>query len=326
MHIHIHEPPGGPFHPITRMEFAEAAALAGFATEGHKITFGHGEQDYLDQAASIEVLIGAPGAIKQLDLFAAPKLRILQSPSAGVDPLYPFDMIPPEVMLLNNRGVHAARAGEFAIMAMLMLATHLPRFATDQRAHRWERRQSAVIAGKRATIIGVGSLGGGAAKRARQFGVHVTGIRFSGTPHPDCDRTLPAPRLDEVLPETDFLLLACPLTPETRHIMDARRLALLPAEAGVINIGRGALIDQPALCAALTSGAMSGAVLDVFAREPPPPNDPVWDTPNLIMTPHISSDDPAHYNLSTLAIFFKSLRAIESGETPPTLVDRAKGY
>jgi glyoxylate/hydroxypyruvate reductase A len=326
MHIHIQEFPDSPFHPITRTQFAETAAQAGMALEGHKVTFGHAVPDYQEHAASIEILIATPAAIKQLDLFAAPKLRLVQTPNAGVDALHPFDMIPGHVMLLNNRGVHADRAGEFAIMAMLMLATHMPHFATDQRAHRWERRQSGIVAGRRATIIGIGSLGGGAARRARQFGIHVTGIRAGSGAHPDCDRTLSVPALDEALLETDFLLLACPLTPQTRNLMDARRLALLPPHAGVINIGRGALIDQSALCTALSNGTLAGAVLDVVAQEPPPPDDPVWDTPNLIMTPHISSDDPVHYNAATLAIFFENLRAIEAGRVPATLVDRVKGY
>lgn len=326
MHIHIQEFPDSPFLELTRAEFEQAARKAGVASGTHSVSFGHTIEDYLEAAERIEILIGSPSGMKRLDLFAAPRLRIMQSTSAGVDPLHPFDMIPGHVMLLNNRGVHGARAGEYAIMAMLMLAAHLPRFATDQREHRWHRAHSGIIAGKRATIVGVGSLGGGAAQRAQQFGIHVTGIRNGTAPHPHCDRTLPVSALDAVLPETDFLLLACPLTPQTRNIMDARRIALLPAHAGFINIGRGALADQPALCAALGSNALAGAVLDVFATEPAPPDDPVWDTPNLIMTPHISSDDPEHYNAATLAIFFDNLHAIEAGKTPATLVDRAKGY
>ncbi len=128
------------------------------------------------------------------------------------------------------------------------------------------------------------------------------------------------------MPRTDFLILACPLTHATRHLLDARRIALLPAHAGVINIGRGGLVNQAALITALNGHAIAGAVLDVFAQEPIPPADPVWTTVNLIITPHISSDDPDHYNAATLAMFFANLATLAEGRDPPTLVDLSKGY
>lgn len=324
MHIHIHEFADNPFVKLTPAEFHAAAAIAGAV--GHSLTMGETIADFEASAPTIEALIATPGAIRRLDLARAPKLKLVQSTSAGVDSLAPFDMIPPGVMLLNNRGVHADRAGEFAIMAMLMLTTHMPAFATDQRAHRWQRRSSSIVAGRRATIVGVGGLGGGAARRARQFGIHVTGIRFGSDPHPDCDDTRSFGDLDAVLPASDFLILACPLTVATRHLLDERRIGLLPRHAGVINIGRGGLVDQAALCAALHDGVIAGAVLDVFATEPVAADDPVWDTPNLVMTPHISSDDPDRYNEATLAMFFENLRALDQGLVPATLVDLAKGY
>ncbi|MGC9269834.1 NAD(P)-dependent oxidoreductase [Acidiphilium sp.] len=326
MHIHIHEFPDSPFLRLTEAEFHSAAAIAGPIGAGHRVTMGESIADYVAASPTMEVLIATPGTVRRLDLTLAPRLRIIQSTAAGVDPLAPFDMIPAGVKLLNNRGVHADRAGEFAIMAMLMLGSHMPAFATDQRAHRWHRRPSGVVAGKRATIVGVGGLGGGAARRARQFAIHVTGIRNGTDPHPDCDETYPIAAIDSVLPTTDFLVLACPLTAGTRNLLDARRLALLPRRAGVINMGRGGLVDQAALVATLHEKAIAGAVLDVFATEPIPADDPIWDAPHLIITPHISSDDPDHYNAATLAMFFANLAALAAGQSPPTLVDLAKGY
>jgi phosphoglycerate dehydrogenase-like enzyme len=326
MHIHIHEFPDSPFLKLTAAEFHAAAAQAGPIGQGHRLTMGASFADYAAAAPTVEVLIATPGAVRRLDLTLAPRLRIIQSTAAGVDALAPFDMIPAGVKLLNNRGVHADRAGEFAIMAMLMLATHMQEFVADQSAQRWRRKPSGIVAGKRATIVGVGGLGGGAARRARQFGIHVTGIRFGVDPHPDCDETRPIAELDAVLPRTDFLILACPLTHATRHLLDARRIALLAPHAGVINIGRGGLVDQAALIAALNDHAIAGAVLDVFAQEPIPPGDPVWTAANLIITPHISSDDPDHYNAATLAMFFANLTTLAEGRDPPTLVDFSKGY
>jgi phosphoglycerate dehydrogenase-like enzyme len=326
MRIHIHELAGSPFDPITPGAFAAAAAIAGPIGAGHQLSFGTSFEAFAEHAPMIEALIAGPHTIRKLDLALAPHLRLIQSTSAGVDLLAPFDRIPKTALLLNNRGVHADRAGEFSIMAMLMLATHMPRFASNQRDRKWQRLPSGIIAGRRATIVGVGGLGGGAARRARQFGVHVTGIRHGSTPHPDCDETKNIDQLDQVLPTTDLLLLACPLTEATRNLLDAQRISRLPEGAGMINIGRGGLIDQSALIDALRRGKLAGAVLDVFAQEPIPADDPIWDVPNLIITPHISSDDPARYNEATLAVFFNNLRAIAEGRVPPTLVDRVKGY
>jgi phosphoglycerate dehydrogenase-like enzyme len=235
-------------------------------------------------------------------------------------------MIPPGVMLLNNRGTHSDKAGEYAAMAILMLVNHMPLFATRQRQQVWQRHLSTLARSSRLTIVGLGSLGGGAARQAKQLGMTITGIRTSATPHPDCDRTLTFNDLDTVLPETDILLLACPLTDATENLLSAERLKLLPAGAGVINIGRGRLIDQPALLDALEQDRLAGAILDVVHPEPLPPNDRAWTTKNLILTPHVSSDDPVTYNSHTLAIFAENLRAFEAGLPPPTLVDLSKGY
>ena len=326
MRIHLHELASSPFNPITLQQFASAAQVAGSVGGWHRVSVGTTHAEFAHYADSIEALIAGPHTIRALDLTLAPNLRLIQATGAGVEMLAPFDQIPKQALLLNNRGVHADRAGEFSIMAMLMLATHLPRFVTDQRHRRWDRLPSSIVAGKRATIVGVGGLGGAAARRARQFGIHVTGVRYGEGDHPDCDETCRIEQFERLLPKTDFLLLACPLTEITRNLLDARRLALLPKRAGVINIGRGALMDQEALIAALRAGQLAGAVLDVFATEPIPADDPIWDAPNLIITPHISSDDPLRYNSATLAVFFENLRAIAAGRVPPTLVDRVKGY
>ena len=125
---------------------------------------------------------------------------------------------------------------------------------------------------------------------------------------------------------TEFLVLACPLTVVTRNLLDRRRVALLPAGAGVVNIGRGGLLDQDALCDALDDGHLSGAVLDVFDPEPVPPGHRVWTTPNLIVSPHTSADDPATYYPRSLDCFFADLRALREGQPMPTLVDTARGY
>ena len=320
MRIHVHNQPRGVDDPITEAGWRDANIA------GHQVTFGSGVDDFNAVAASVEVLITPPWEVKRFDLHSAPKLKLVQSTSAGVDTLRPFSMIPPGVLLLNNRGTHSDKAGEYAAMAILMLANFMPVFATNQRDGIWQRHISPLACTRRLTIVGLGSLGGSAAKRARQFGLPITGIRNSIIPHPYCDRTLPAAELDVVLPETDILLLACPLTDATENLLSAERMKLLPATSGVINIGRGRLIDQAALLDALDNNRLGGAILDVFRTEPLPPDDPAWSTRNLIITPHMSSDDPTTYNAHTLAILAENLSALEAGLTPPTVVDLVKGY
>jgi phosphoglycerate dehydrogenase-like enzyme len=320
MHIHIHNEPGGIDLPITLGDLA-AAGIA-----GHHVTIGSEPEDFNAQAATVEALVAPPWELKRFDLFAAPRLRLVQTTSAGVDSLAPFDRIPGTAILANNRGTHAEKAGEYALMAMLMLVNRIPAFATAQRAQVWRRDACGLLAAQRVTIIGLGSLGGAAAMQASRLGAAVTGIRQSGAPHPHCKRVLPPAAIDAVLRETDILLLACPLTAATRNLLSAARIALLPAGAGVINIGRGGLVDETALLDALECCALGGAVLDVFHQEPLPPGHRAWDVKNLIITPHMSSDDPSTYNAATLQIFRRNLDSLENGALPPTAVDRVKGY
>ena len=161
---------------------------------------------------------------------------------------------------------------------------------------------------------------------AKYFGMDVTGLRTTVTPHPACDRVITEAELDTILPTTEFLLLAAPNTPGTRNILSRRRLGMLPKGAGIINIGRGALLDQDALCDHLDSGHLGGAVLDVFSPEPVPAGHRLWTTPNLIMSPHTCADDPNTYNAYTLDVLFENLRALNTGQIPPTIVNAARGY
>jgi phosphoglycerate dehydrogenase-like enzyme len=154
----------------------------------------------------------------------------------------------------------------------------------------------------------------------------VTGVRANPAPHRHCTRVIGVGGLDAALRGTQFLVLACPLTDATRGLIDRRRLELLPGGAGVVNIGRGELIDQDALCDQLDSGRLSGAVLDVFDPEPIPPGHRLWTTRNLIISPHTSADDPATYNAISLDLFLENLRAWRDGNPLPNRFDIARGY
>ena len=325
MRIHIHNPPSSFGDPVTLMEWHEAAARAGLARDKHIVTEGSDMASFAAIAAEVEALVTATNATAALFPADVPKLRLMFCTSAGLDAV-PFDSLPPGVQVLNNRGVHGPKAGEFGIMAILMLANQMPRLIDSQRAQRWDRRRSAVLAGQRLTVVGLGSLGGAVAEQGAHFGMRVTGVRARPAPHPACARVLPTEQLDEALSQADYLVLALPLTAHSRNILDRRRIGLLPPGAGVVNIGRGGLVEQDALLDALDSGALAGAVLDVFVPEPVPPGHRLWTTPNLVMTPHISADDPLAYNARSLDVFISNLVTFERGDPLPNLYDRGRGY
>jgi len=326
MRIHLQSPFNDPLFAFTRAQWDEAATRAGKLGQNHQVSIAESPQDGAAAMAEAEVFVADVAAIKAQLPLRAPRLKIIQATVAGIDGLMPLDWLPPNVQLWTNRGIHAGKAGEFGIMSILMLASRVPLFVTNQRAGRWEKHYGSVLAGRRLTVIGLGALGASSARHARHFGMHVTGVRTTATPHPDCDMVVTETDLDRTLPETEFLLLAAPNTPATRNILSRERMQMLPKGAGIVNIGRGALLDQDALCDALDSGHLGGAVLDVFTPEPIPEGHRLWTTKNLIISPHTCADDPYTYNTYTLDVFFENLRALNAGQTPPTIVNPSRGY
>ena len=325
MRIHLQNLPGGLGQPLTVAQWEAAAARAGVPEGRHSISVGESLADFAGAAPHIEMLVTATSATRSLFPAEAPRLKVVFCTSAGLDAV-PFAELPPGVQVLNNRGVHGPKAGEYGIMALLMLANHIPLAASHQRAQSWHRQSSSILPGRRVTVVGLGGLGGAVAEQAARFGMRVTGVRARPLPHAACERVVSTAELDEMLPGTEFLVLACPLTEQTRNLLDRRRIGLLPSQAGVVNIGRGGLLDQDALCDALEAGALSGAVLDVFVPEPVPPGHRLWTVPNLLMTPHVSSDDGQAYNPRSLDVFIRNLCAYEAGEALPNLFDRERGY
>ena len=209
-----------------------AAARAPDIGRGHSVTIGDTDADFAAAMRDAEALVCDVSVVRAQFPCAAPHLKLLFVTNAGLDRLAPFDWLPPGVALLNNRGTHAVKAGEFGIMAVLMLANRVPEMVTHQRAGHWQKLWGTVLGGKRLTVVGLGTLGGATASHAARFGMHVTGVRAHPAPHPDCAEVIGTDRLDDVLPRTDYLVLACPLTAATRGMMDRRRLALLPHGAG----------------------------------------------------------------------------------------------
>ena len=256
----------------------------------------------------------------------APKLKWIHCIGAGVEHLLPLDWLPHGVVLTNSKGVHAAKAGEFGLMSILMLHSHMPAIVTNQRHGVYESLYASPIAGKCLVVIGTGSLGGSAAKKLQALGVHVIGVNRHGKPVDGCHEIVTPAQLDEVLPRADYLLCATPDTPETRGLLDRRRLDLMKPEAGVVNIGREAVMDYDALCDKLEEGSLAGAILDVFDSEPIAASSRLWKTKNLIVTPHVSADDGAAYVAMTIDLFLRNMELHLAGKPLLNPVRPELGY
>ncbi len=256
----------------------------------------------------------------------APRLRWIHCIGAGVEHLLPMTWLPQQVTLTNNKGVHAAKAGEFGLMAILMLHTHIPAVAFNQRNAVYDSLYSTPIAGKTVVVLGTGTLGGSAAGKVKQLGVKVIGVNRSGNLVAGCDRVVKTAELDDVLSEADYLLIATPDTPQTRGLMSRERLDLMKPTAGIINIGRESVMDYDALCDKLDEGSLGGAILDVFDPEPIEADSRLWSTRNLLITPHISADDGDSYVQMTLGLFFRNLQLFLAGEPLQNPVRPELGY
>jgi phosphoglycerate dehydrogenase-like enzyme len=286
---------------------------------------------YGDDPASLEASLPSTDALLlsgNIDLSRlkarAPKLRWIQSCSAGVEKVAP--VIPDDVTLTNASGVHGPRGGEYGMTAVLMLNSRVPAFVTNQQAARWEQIHTTPLRGKTLVLLGVGAIGSEVARLAKRFGMRVLGVTRGGKPHKSVDRMYRTKQLAQVLPKADFVLSTLPLTPETNGLVGRAELDLLPRHAGVVNLGRGRVMDYDALRDKLQKGELSGAVLDVFYEEPTAADSPLWSTPNLIMSPHCAVDDESVYVERCLDIFFGNLKRFLAGRPLENVVNTKLGY
>lgn len=221
------------------------------------------------------------------DIREFPNLKLIHLTSAGYDHM-PLDYIKEKgITLYNARGLYSVSIAEFVLWGVLSLYKEAEYFRSQAAARRWKQLgRLREIGGKAVTILGAGSIAAEISKRFTALGCTVTALCRHPRPDPDFFAVKSVNELDAVLPETDILILAAPLTEETYHIMNPRRFALMKKGSVFINIARGQLADTAALISALESGRLSGAVLDVFEEEPLGENHPLWDAENVILTPH----------------------------------------
>jgi phosphoglycerate dehydrogenase-like enzyme len=245
-------------------------------------------------------------------LLAAKKLQLAYFDSSAIEQ-HPFvaPLAARGVKLTTAVGSNGVPVAQTAITTLLMMSRLLPQYLDAQRRHSWEPARAAAqppdLQGQTIVIVGMGTIGATVARVAQALGMHVIGIRRkprTGADAVDEMHTLSA--LPRLLPRCDWLVLACPLVPATRGLVNAQSLALMKKSAGLINVARGALCDQSAVIAALQSGQLRCAHLDVFEKEPLPADSPLWSMPNLIVTPH-SAGASAGNELRSVRIFLDNL-------------------
>jgi phosphoglycerate dehydrogenase-like enzyme len=312
-------------YQITREQWSAACARHGALAKKLDASIGWNGEDLEDALKEAVIVIGVPARRERL-VDRAPALKWMHSTSAGVDTLLPLDWLPAGVAFTNNRGAHGVKVQQYMRMAYTMLNCRMPEIIVNQHARRWQQIFSPSIAGKTALIIGLGDLGQGAARAARQLGLKVIGVSRTGRKIREADAVHTLSRLDALLPRADFVVMAVPLTQETRHLLNRERLDRLKPGAGVINIARAAVLDNAALADKLGRHELAGAVLDVVEPEPLPADSYLWTIPNLIITPHISCDDSEHYNDITLDLWFRNLERFLSGRPLKNRVDPRRGY
>jgi phosphoglycerate dehydrogenase-like enzyme len=294
---------------------------------------GRPSQEVLQAASDAEVYFGF--GLSQ-ELFAAAKgLRWVHSAAAGVTALLFPGMKASPVMLTNSAGTMGETIAEHVLGGVIYLVRSLDVAVDLHRAGRWDKEPFVGPAARvrelsecRALIVGTGGIGAGVARRFAACNVACTGVRrrpdLPGPP--GFSRIVGFDRFEAELPSADILVLAAPLTPDTRGLMDARRLDCLPREAIVVNVARGSLLDEDALAERVASGALRGAVLDVFHEEPLSPASPFWKLPQILLTPHVAAVSPRRFWERELSLFIDNWGRYRAGEPLKNLVDKEAGY
>ena len=257
----------------------------------------------------------------------APRLRWVQATSAGIGEfVHEAGLETSGIMFTTAAGVHAVPLSEFAILGLLYFTKNVPWLKEEQARHHWQRYTVEQLAGKRALVIGLGHVGRQVALACAHMGLEVFGMSGSSNEPPEgVTRLVKRHELHDVLPDVNALILSLPHTSETNHLIGREELALLPRSAVLVNVSRGGVVDEPELVSALREGRLVGAALDVFEREPLPEDSPLWDMPNVLISPHSASTVAAE-NHRIVDLFIDNLRRYLDGLPLRNVFVAARGY
>ncbi len=250
-------------------------------------------------------------------LRAAQNLHWLHVCSAGADRPVFTELLARGVRLTTSSGASAAQVSQTALMGFLALVRQLPRCVAAQQRREWSPLKGPHvprdIAGQTVVVVGLGPIGREIARLLQAMGVRVIGVRRTNEPAPCCERVVAFEQIDDVLCEADGVILACPATPQTRGLVDTRRIALMRRGVQLVNVARGVVVVQDALLDALHSGQVGGAFLDVFSTEPLPTDSPLWSAPNTLISPH-SAGYATGTHARTVRMFLDNLARLTSGQ------------
>ena len=310
---------------ITKEHFTQALNNFPEIKEKVEIFVDWDEDNFKTSLANSDILVAWDFSTINLKK-VAPNLKWIHVISAGVEHLHPLDWIFDGLVLTNSSGAHTKKAGEYGLMSILMLQNHMTKIITNQKNNSFVSLFSNPIAGKTVVLVGTGNLGTSMAKLVAPLGVNIIGVNKRGRITEGCSKVISIDKIDTVLPDADFLYLAVPETPETKNLISKERLNMLKPTCGIVNIGRQSVMDYDVLCEKLSNNEIAGAILDVFTHEPIEKNSKLWNIPNLVITPHVSSDDNGNYVKLTLDIFIKNLKLFIENKELSNQVDKKLGY
>ena len=303
--------------------YLEAISAAGLGARVTVEALGRAGTPSEAQCAATEAMLAwgvPPGLLPRMK-----KLRWVQALTAGVEAWLALPDLPAGLTLTCARGTHREAMPENILGALFHLTKPYCAIAADQTRSHWQRRVATPLNGQTLAILGLGEIGQEVARLARAIGMRVIGTRRGGAKLPGLAEVFPPERTDEVLGQADFVLLLLPATPATESFIDAQRLAAMKPSAWLLNFGRGALIADADLVAAVREKRIAGAVLDVFRQEPLPASDPFWATPGILVVPHMGGMHP-NRDAIVARLFAENLGRFLDGRALTQVVDRAAGY
>jgi phosphoglycerate dehydrogenase-like enzyme len=303
--------------------YLDAVKAAGLDDRVAIETLPRREKPSSEQLARIEALMA--GAVPAGLLPTMPKLRWAQAMSAGVEGWLALPDLPPGLTLTCARGTHTESMPENILGALFHVAKPYAQAVEDQKTAKWVHTVAQPLSGKTLGILGLGAIGQEVARLAAALGMRVIGTRRRAAPMANVAEVLPGERTDEVLAQSDFVLLLLPATPETDSFVNAARLSKMKPTAWLLNFGRGHVIKDDDLIAAVKGRKIAGALLDVFRQEPLPAEHPFWRTKGIIVLPHIGGPHPQRDRF-VARLFVENLDRFVKGEPLKEVVDRAAGY
>ncbi len=295
-----------------------------------QVTEGHTADAFHDAVLKAEAILswGAKRDVMEYLLSATPKLRWIHSRSAGLDSLLFPALVESPLPLTNGRGVFSQSLGEFVLAAMLYFAKDFRRMIRNQEAGLWEQFNVHEISGQTMGIVGYGDIGRACSWRAKAMGMRVLAMRRrpeQSAGDPNVERVYGFDGLHEMIRQCDYVVAAAPLTPETKSLIGTAEFAAMKPSAIILNVGRGPVIDEPAMLAALQSGRIRGAGLDVFTVEPLPDGHPFYKMDNVLLSPHCA-DNTQDWLEQAMLFFYKNLDHFRKGEPLENVVDKRSGY